>query len=56
VDAEAVWAVIEYLSFLPPAADVAGRLPTTRNTLPAVERATCWLSDLGDRLGGVDNA
>jgi hypothetical protein len=55
-DAEVVWAVIEYLSFLPPAADVAGRLPTTSSTLPAVERATCWLSDLADQLRARSSA
>lgn len=50
VDIEVVWAVIEYLALLPPAADVAGQLSTGSTMLPAVDRATAWLRDLGTEL------
>jgi hypothetical protein len=50
VDIDVVWAVIEYLAFLPPAADVADQLATAGSMLPAVERATAWLGDLGAEL------
>jgi len=50
VDVEVVGAVVEYLAFLPPAADVAGQLASAPNMLLAVERATAWLRELGAGL------
>jgi hypothetical protein len=50
VDVEVVWAVIEYLAFLPPAADVIGQLAAGPSGLSTVERATAWLGDLDAEL------
>jgi hypothetical protein len=50
VDVEVVWAVIEYLVSLPPAADVASQLEDAASVLSTLERATAWLSDLEAEL------
>lgn len=50
VDAEVVWAIIEYLACLPPAAEVAARLTGPRDMLDTVERATEWMGDLATEL------
>lgn len=50
VDIEVVWALIEYLACLPPAADVAGRLTDATDMLPAIDRASAWVSEFGAEL------
>jgi hypothetical protein len=50
VDVEVVGAVIEYLAFLPPVAEVASQLAPTGSMLSTIERATAWLAELRAEL------
>jgi hypothetical protein len=56
VDVEVVGAVIEYLAFLPPVAQVASQLAPASSMLSTIERATAWLAELRAELRAQQSA